>query len=90
MAPRLPRADIPSYDSDAIVSAADDHIRLGAGVAGAIRRAGSASIQKECGRLGPMRVGEAAITDAGDLPFDVIVLFGFRPDPARVLEHVLG
>ncbi|MBI4419861.1 MAG: macro domain-containing protein [Gemmatimonadetes bacterium] len=40
---------------------------LGAGVAGAIRRAGGPAIQEECDRHGPIRVGEAALTGAGRL-----------------------
>jgi O-acetyl-ADP-ribose deacetylase len=41
---------------------------LGAGVAGAIRRRGGASIQHECDAHGPIRVGQAAITGGGELP----------------------
>lgn len=59
--------DITTYRGDAIVNAANNHLRLGAGVAGAIRRAGGPSIQVECDRHGPIRVGEAAITGAGNL-----------------------
>lgn len=62
------QGDITSYDGDAIVNAANNHLILGAGVAGAIRRAGGPAIQEECDRHGPIRVGEAAITGAGRLP----------------------
>ena len=61
------QGDITTYDGDAIVNAANNHLVLGAGVAGAIRRAGGPAIQAECDRLGPIRVGEAAITGAGTL-----------------------
>ncbi len=61
------RGDITTYDGDAIVNAANNHLQLGAGVAGAIRRAGGPAIQAECDRHGPIRVGEAAITGAGNL-----------------------
>lgn len=69
MPPRLAvrRGDITTYHGDAIVNAANNHLVLGAGVAGAIRRAGGPGIQEECDRHGPVRVGEAAITGAGDL-----------------------
>ncbi len=71
--PREPRiqvrqGDITTYRGDAIVNAANNYLRLGAGVAGAIRRAGGPAIQEECDRHGPIRVGEAAITGAGRLP----------------------
>lgn len=64
---RVECGDITNYDGDAIVNAANNRLQLGAGVAGAIRRAGGPSIQEECDRHGPIRVGEAAITGAGDL-----------------------
>ncbi len=61
------QGDITSYAGDAIVNAANNHLHLGAGVAGAIRRAGGSAIQEECDRHGPIRVGAAAITSAGAL-----------------------
>ena len=61
------QGDITTYDGDAIVNAANNHLILGAGVAGAIRRAGGPAIQNECDRHGPIEVGEAAITGAGRL-----------------------
>lgn len=67
MAPRIliKQGDITTYDGDAVVNAANNRLKLGAGVAGAIRRAGGPSIQEECDRQGPIQVGEAAITGAG-------------------------
>jgi O-acetyl-ADP-ribose deacetylase (regulator of RNase III) len=59
--------DITTYEGDAVVNAANNHLQLGAGVAGAIRRAGGPTIQQECDRHGPVRVGQAAITGAGDM-----------------------
>lgn len=61
------QGDITAFEGDAIVNAANNHLVLGAGVAGAIRRAGGAAIQEECDRHGPIRVGEAALTGAGSL-----------------------
>ena len=61
------QGDITTFDGDAVVNAANNHLMLGAGVAGAIRRAGGASIQEECDRHGPILVGQAAITGAGRL-----------------------
>jgi O-acetyl-ADP-ribose deacetylase (regulator of RNase III) len=59
--------DLVEQEVDAIVNAANNDLQLGGGVAGAIRRAGGASIQDECDAHGPVRVGEAAITRAGRL-----------------------
>ena len=67
------QADITSLDIDAIVNAANNHLVLGSGVAGAIRTKGGPSIQEECNRIGPIRVGEAAITGAGDLPAKFVI-----------------
>ena len=61
------QGDITGYDGDALVNAANNYLQLGAGVAGAVRRAGGPTIQEECDRHGPIRVGEAAITQAGNL-----------------------
>ncbi len=65
--------DLVEQDVDAIVNAANNDLVLGAGVAGAIRRRGGAAIQEECDAQGPIRVGEAAITGAGDLPARFVI-----------------
>ena len=59
--------DLVDQEVDAIVNAANNELVLGGGVAGAIRRAGGGAIQDECDRHGPVCVGEAAITGAGNL-----------------------
>jgi O-acetyl-ADP-ribose deacetylase (regulator of RNase III) len=61
------QGDITEAQVDAIVNAANNDLKLGAGVAGAIRAKGGPSIQQECDQLGPVRIGEAAITGAGNL-----------------------
>lgn len=65
--------DLVEQDVDAIVNAANNDLVLGAGVAGAIRRHGGAAIQQECDAHGPIKVGEAAITGAGDLPAHFVI-----------------
>lgn len=65
--------DITSVKADAIVNAANNHLILGAGVAGAIRKAGGPSIQEECNLIGPIEVGGAAITGAGNLPAKFVI-----------------
>ncbi len=67
------QADITSLEVDAIVNAANNRLILGSGVAGAIRTKGGPSIQEECDRIGPIRVGEAAITGAGRLPAKFVI-----------------
>lgn len=63
----ITQGDITEMDVDAIVNAANNDLKLGAGVAGAIRRKGGPSIQEECDRIGRIPVGEAALTGAGQL-----------------------
>jgi len=69
----LEEGDITEAGVDAIVNAANNELVLGAGVAGAIRQKGGPSIQQECDRHGPVAVGEAAITGAGDLPARFVI-----------------
>jgi len=63
----LVQGDITELDTDAIVNAANSQLILGGGVAGAIRRKGGPAIQEHCSKVGPLRVGQAAITTAGNL-----------------------
>ena len=67
------KGDITKMEVDAIVNAANDDLILGGGVAGAIRRAGGESIQEECNRIGPIPLGEAAVTGAGNLPVRFVI-----------------
>jgi O-acetyl-ADP-ribose deacetylase (regulator of RNase III) len=59
--------DITDVKADAIVNAANTELILGGGVAGAIGRKGGLSIQAECDKAGPVKLGEAAVTGAGNL-----------------------
>jgi O-acetyl-ADP-ribose deacetylase (regulator of RNase III) len=70
---RIVEGDITLLDADAVVNAANKHLKLGGGVAGAIRARGGPSIQEECDRLGPIGVGEAVITGAGKLKAKFVI-----------------
>lgn len=61
------QGDLTEMDVDAIVNAANNDLKLGGGVAGAIRRKGGPQIQTECDEIGPIPVGGAAITSGGNL-----------------------
>ncbi|MBM4255233.1 MAG: macro domain-containing protein [Deltaproteobacteria bacterium] len=63
----LLQGDITDADVDAIVNAANTELQLGAGVAGAIRRKGGPTIQHACDAHGPVPLGEAALTNGGNL-----------------------
>lgn len=74
---RVEQGDISAFDGDAVVNAANNHLVLGAGVAGAIARRGGSSIQRECHAFvranGPLAVGQAALTGGGDLPASYVI-----------------
>ena len=59
--------DITQLEVDAIANAANNHLWMGAGVAGAIKRAGGAEIEREAVAKGPIAVGDAVATGAGRL-----------------------
>jgi O-acetyl-ADP-ribose deacetylase len=59
--------DITALEVDAIANAANDGLWMGAGVAGAIKRAGGSEIEREAVAKGPIEVGEAVATGAGRL-----------------------
>ena len=61
------QGDLTQQDVDAIVNAANNDLELGGGVAGAIARAGGPTIQAECRAIGPIAIGDAAITSGGKL-----------------------
>lgn len=69
----ITRGDITEMKVDAIVNAANTDLLLGSGVAGAIRRKGGDSIQKECDKIGPIPLGEAAMTGAGNLEAKYVI-----------------
>lgn len=59
--------DISALEVDALVNAANSHLWMGSGVAGALKRAGGDSIETEAIGRGPIPVGEAVVTGAGRL-----------------------
>ncbi len=80
MPPRLEAAlgDITTEPVDAVVNAANQHLRGGGGVDGAIHRAaGAEMLQAACRAIGGCPPGQAVVTD------------GFRL-PARFIIHTVG
>jgi O-acetyl-ADP-ribose deacetylase len=59
--------DITQLDVDAIANAANDHLWMGAGVAGAIKRAGGDEVEREAMAQGPIAIGSAVATGGGRL-----------------------
>jgi O-acetyl-ADP-ribose deacetylase (regulator of RNase III) len=67
------RGDITEADTEAIVNAANNHLWMGAGVAGAIKRKGGIEIEQEALSKSPIKVGEAVITGGGRLKAKYVI-----------------
>ncbi len=65
--------DITRLRVDAIANAANDRLWMGAGVAGAIKRAGGEEIEREAVAQGPVEVGQAVATGAGRLHAEHVI-----------------
>src|SRR5438874_1167829 len=63
----IQRGDISQANVDAVVNAANNHLWMGAGVAGALKRAGGIEIEREAVSKGPGEIGEAVVTGGGGL-----------------------
>ncbi len=67
------QGDITEQAVDAIVNAANNHLWMGAGVAGAIVRRGGRGIENEAVRQGPINVSQAVVTGGGTLPANHVI-----------------
>ena len=63
----LREGDISAVEADAIANAANDRLWMGAGVAGALKRAGGEEIEREAMAIGGIELGTAVATTAGRL-----------------------
>ncbi len=69
----LVKGDITEQETDAIINTANTLLILGSGLGGAIKAKGGESISKECSKIGPLKIGDAAITGAGNLKARFII-----------------
>ena len=67
------QGDITRVKVDAIVNAANEGLRGGGGVDGAIHRAGGPAIMAACRKIGHCPTGSAVITTAGQLPAKYVI-----------------
>lgn len=67
------QADITGLRVDAIVNAANNKLVMGGGVAGAIKRKGGKVIEDEAVKKGPVEIGGAAWTKAGNLAAKYVI-----------------
>jgi O-acetyl-ADP-ribose deacetylase (regulator of RNase III) len=66
-------ADLTTLAVDAIVNAANDHLWMGSGVAGAIKARGGDQIERDAMAQGPIEAGGAVVTGAGHLPARYVI-----------------
>ena len=83
------RGDISLIEADAVVNAANTELAMGTGVASALKKRGGVVIEEEAMRLGPVEVGEAVLTTAGNLPATHIIHAAvmdtdLKTDPATI------
>ncbi len=69
----IEQGDISRATTEAVVNAANNRLWMGAGVAGALKRAGGPSIEREAVAQGPIDVGEAVVTGGGNLAAKVVI-----------------
>ncbi len=67
------KGDIAAQEADVLVNAAGTSLKMGSGVAGALRRGAGQEIDEEAVSRGPVDLGEVAVTDAYALPAEHVV-----------------
>ncbi|WP_247009381.1 macro domain-containing protein [Halorientalis litorea] len=67
------QGDIAAQSADALVNAANTGLRMGSGVAGALRRGAGDGIDEEAVSKGPVALGGVAVTDAYDLDAEYVI-----------------
>ena len=67
------QGDIAAQSADALVNAAGTSLRMGSGVAGALRRAAGGPINEAAMAKGPVDLGEVAVTGGYELDADHVV-----------------
>ncbi|SEK49758.1 macro domain-containing protein [Haloferax larsenii] len=65
--------DIAAQSAGALVNAAGTSLRMGSGVAGALRRGGGDELNQAAMAKGPIDLGDVAVTDAFALDADYVI-----------------
>lgn len=82
--------DITKADTEAITNAANNALFMGAGVAGAIKRAGGPEVEREAVAKGPIPVGSAVETTAGKLPYKYVIHGAVMATDLRTDADLIG
>ncbi len=75
--------DITNLNTKAIVNPANSNLIMGGGLAGIIKDKGGRVIESEAKKKAPVKVGEAIITTAGDLPSKFVIHAPTMEKPAQ-------
>ena len=67
------QGDIAEQSADVLVNAAGTSLRMGSGVAGALRRGAGEDINDAAMAKGPVELGGVAVTDAFDLDAEYVI-----------------
>lgn len=70
---RVVQGDIAEESADVLVNAAGTSMRMGSGVAGALRQAGGEALNEEAMEKGPVDLGEVVVTRAYDLDAEYVI-----------------
>ncbi|WP_430505598.1 macro domain-containing protein [Haloparvum sp. PAK95] len=73
------QGDVAAQRADALVNAAGTTLRMGSGVAGALRRDANGPINEAAVSKGPVDLGEVAVTDAYDLDAEYVIHAAVMP-----------
>jgi O-acetyl-ADP-ribose deacetylase (regulator of RNase III) len=96
---QIVQGDITQENVDAIVNAANENLKHGGGVAGAISRRGGPAIQKQSDQWikehGPVSHAEPAYTGAGEIPARYVIhavgpVWGSGDEDAKLADAVSG
>jgi len=83
------KGDITESSCDAVVNAANNHLWMGAGVAGAIKRKGGDIIEKEAIAKGPINPGDAVATTGGALKTEYVIHAAGMGQDLRTSEELI-
>ncbi len=83
------KGDISRIEADALVNAANNYLWMGAGVAGALKRAGGQEIEDEAVKKGPIPVGGAVETKAGRLKAKYVIHAAVMGQDLRTDEVII-
>lgn len=84
------KGDISLSDADAVVNAANTTLAMGTGVAGALKKRGGVVIEEEAMRLGPVEIGEAVMTTAGNLPATHVIHAAVMGPDLKTDPQIIG